>query len=201
MDTTIFGAGSRSIIVAQVISLLLFVFVGCGNTKSQRQSVLSQLNKLRDTIKANPGSDEAGHAMKELVETLEGNWRFAQIKACDAIGELGPLGASAVPNLMQAVEKNEPFVAQEAIHALARIGPDAAPALKLFIDEVKMARLDIPPGLGVLYAVDGLGNIGPPAREAIPTLERALTSTDAGLVHRTRQALRKIDPIGKYGVE
>jgi hypothetical protein len=175
--------------------------VGCADTKAERESISRRTSELKEIVKNDPGSKEGREALAELISFLNDDWPFARVQSCGALTQLGPLAAPAVPDLIRIASQNERFVSQEAVHALASIGPAAEPAADLFIDRVRSLPLHSRAGLATLYAVEGLGNIGPPAAtKAIPVLETALRSDDPILVRQVVRSLKKLNPLGSYDI-
>lgn len=173
-------------------NIILLLVPGC-ETRSDRIRVSEHTQKLGAIVKSDPDSEEAKKALAELIEILDGNWRFARCRSCIALYDLGPLAAPAVPDLLRAATCGDPYVEQESVRALASIGPAAAPALNLLTDIVEASVSGgKPAGLRTLFAVRGLGNMGGPALRTIPLLERASKSDDEIFAHDAKKSLEKL---------
>jgi HEAT repeat protein len=184
---------------AVAVILVLCLVSGCHNSIEDRKAIARHTQELRDIVKRDPNSEEGKEAFVELVNILNGKWSFARVHACGAFVDLGALATAAVPDLLRAATCGDGFVEQEAVHALASIGDGSAPTVDLLISIVKTAEMSISTvGLKEYYAAEGLGNIGEPARKAIPVLERVLQSKDDALVRAAAQSLDKLNPTGYY---
>ena len=176
---------------------LLTVVSGCGETNQDRVEISRHTKELGKTVIANPGSKQGDAALSELISILNGNWRFASCKACDALGDLGPSGAPAVPDLIRAAKRQEPFVSAAAVGALAQLGPTAVPALELLTEIVEVAVDNDYSDSRSLFAVDALGNIGRPALNTAPLLERGCKPNDSSIAYHCKQSLEKLSNVEK----
>ncbi len=128
--------------------------------------------------------------MREMREILTGDSSFARMKACCALGEIGPLARPAIPNLISALDSGDPVVMREAAHALGEVArdmPDAVPALT---ERLALSHSDV-----CVFSAEALGKIGEPALVAIPALEEAATSKSYLLSTAAGDALRKLRTI------
>ena len=107
--------------------------------------------------------------------------------ACGVLGDLGPLAAPAVPDLIKALNCEDPFVEREAPLALAAIGPAAAPAVPALIAKLKYDDDD-----AACFSADALGEIGEPALVAIPALEIAAQSKWELMADSANAAIEKL---------
>src|SRR5439155_1141101 len=95
----------------------------------------------------------------------------AASRAAECLSLIGPAARAAVPALREALASDNQWVRVHAARALWRIegrGEEVVPAL---LEEIRGR----PAGL---LAVECLGQIGPPARAAIPALRRAVDSAE-----------------------
>jgi hypothetical protein len=152
------------------------------------------IKDLETAVRADPGSDHSQSALNELIEILNGDWRFARCKAADALGRLGPLAEEAVPDLMRAATSGDMFVEGAAFDALASMGPAAEPAVDLMIERVEfgLAHYDGETGSDVWAAAEGLGNVGTKGLKSIPVLERASVHADPILAERAKRSLQRL---------
>ena len=89
-----------------------------------------------------------------------------RFRAAQALGEMGPNAAPAVPALAQALSDPHPDLRYFVARALSQIGPTAAPALPEVIAALRSDNLDQEKS----FLIITLGNIGPPAAPAVPLL-------------------------------
>ena len=163
-------------------------------------------------------------AIPALIEALkeEGKWR--RCAAADALGRIGPKAHSAVPALGWAMRDKDPRVAEKATATLARIGPAAVATLLEAARDEKNAALRLwalhslgqvkPPGREAVAALidavkdrqwevaataaRALGDMGSAAKDAVPTLNRALIAGDRpALWQAAARSLWKITPSGR----
>jgi HEAT repeat protein len=144
---------------------------------------------------------------------------------CRALGMIGPQAAAAAPVLQALLQNQNLVFRAAAAAALARIAPEQKDRLVDILRslansnpllnksqvvlpaKVALWRLGAekePPVQELIAALAGgspydtvqlLGDIGPPARSALPQLKRFLGSNkDINFRHRTAIAIRKIDP-------
>jgi hypothetical protein len=114
-----------------------------------------------------------------LGQALRDKNMDVQVAAAEALGELGPAGAPAIPDLIKALEGAIP---NHASDALALIGPGALPALRRALRHKEREVRG--------HAIDALGRIGAPAFSA---LRRALRDRDAD---NRGYAIRQLAPLG-----
>jgi HEAT repeat protein len=187
---TLMVCGFREFVIITVAAVLFTV--GC-DTADNRRQVTQHTKTLANQVKAGADSEERKAAMKDLIETLNGNWVFAQCQAAEALGSLGPLAKPALPELMKAANSKNGFVSNAAVRALSTLGPTATPAVDLLIGKVEYATTHADFSvLGTLDAVKGLGNIGEPAAKAVPILERATKLNDELVAQEAQKALDKL---------
>jgi HEAT repeat protein len=169
------------------------------------------------------GPKASGAAEALVVVLADSNYLLCRMAAW----ALAQIGAAAVPALIQALTSPDMFVRCEAAWALAQIGraaSDAVPALVTVLrsDEAQclakaMTSLPaeaehlcqttpvfIPPRKGTaeafcLSAIKALGEIGPPAAEAVPDLRRLAEAGNGTAQIVAIQALRQIDPAAASG--
>ena len=107
------------------------------------------------------------------------------VAAGDAMAVLGPTAKSAAPMLVGKLNHVQPWVRCSAMDALAAMGADAVPAL---VDTLKNG-----PGNAPIRAAIVMENIGPAAKDAIPTLEQVMQD-NPNWHDRITAVLGRIDP-------
>ena len=125
---------------------------------------------------------QAVPAIAALVEQL--NQPEVRIPALRALEAIGPQAAPLVPKVTALYSHPDAFVRLAATFVLCRMGPSAAEALQV-------ALLDEFPPLAEV-AGEGLGDLGPAAEPALPTLIKMLAMSQ----HYQFVALRTIERIG-----
>jgi HEAT repeat protein len=133
-----------------------------------------------------------GMKVDGLIRELKSGNLQQQIKAAEALKDLGPLAAPAVPALVEALNDKNPGLQHEALMTLERIGPAARGAvgdlIKLLENKDK-SRLHS-------GAIDALATIGRDAEKAVPLLKRLLAGKDSHLATAAGLALTQILPAG-----
>src|SRR5205814_1961429 len=98
-----------------------------------------------------------------------------------ALEELGPAASPAVPDLVLTLRNNSPAVGRRVCDVLVRIGPASVTALDATLqDRGHVHRA---------AAAWALAQLGPEAREAVPTLAKALSDRDRKLALLAADAL------------
>ncbi|MBL7133421.1 MAG: DUF1287 domain-containing protein [Phycisphaerae bacterium] len=161
----------------------------------------------------------AKDAVPALIDALKGGDWEMRCCAAEALGRIGPGAKAAVPALIDVLKGGDWDVRYYAAGALGRIGPAAKAAVPALEEALKdkdgnvryaaaaaLARLGLPDrGLPVLiallkgkssilgkYAAMALGEIGAPAKAAIPALKEALEDREADVRYAATDALKKI---------
>jgi len=106
--------------------------------------------------------------------------------AVEAFKVLGPLGRSALPDLLLLLDDSDDLIRNSAISALGFLGPSARQAVPALIEELQ---------IGSLTALESLGNIGPVAVEAVPIMISELERVDRD------QAQPWVISLGRIGSE
>ncbi len=94
-----------------------------------------------------------------------------RFRATQALGEMGPKAAPAVPALAQALSDPNRDLRHFAARALSQVGPAAAPALPELMAALRSNDLDQEKP----FLIITLGNIGLPAAPAVPLLIEKLS--------------------------
>ncbi len=115
-----------------------------------------------------PAGESAVAALAEavrapIIDDDKGN-PYRHWRSAEALGEIGPAAAEAVPALMAAMERDDGTVSAYAMLALGKIGQAAKDALPAIIK-----KLADPDSRGSFFA-KAVGYFGPLAEEALPAL-------------------------------
>jgi HEAT repeat protein len=127
-------------------------------------------------------------AVPQLIDAL----RYEPLRPCviNLLGRQGAAAKSATNTLVKLLDDPNPAVEYESVIALGAIGPDAKEAapelLQRFDAAVKQGG---PMAYGLAFA---LGRIGSP--EAVPSLKKAMASSDEALATFSAWALVQIQP-------
>jgi RNA polymerase sigma factor (sigma-70 family) len=125
----------------------------------------------------------AAAAAPALIKALKDPDPDVRILAIRALGEIGPAGKEAVPLLEQAVA--DPGTAFDAALALWSVSHDPEIPIKVLLPAA------LPDKGG--HAIRALGEMGPAAQAAIPTLQEAMKSDDNNRKYDSIEALWRID--------
>ena len=129
---------------------------------------------------------DAALAVPALVRTLRDDVSAVRRDAAWALGRVGPAAAPAVAALARALGDDFTDVGQAAARALAALGPDAGGAVRPLIAALRDRHL-------ATDAAMALGEIGPPARAALPKLRALARGTNAALAEVAKEAMRNIE--------
>jgi HEAT repeat protein len=159
---------------------------------------------------------EGADAIPALTEAMRGT----NIVLCRlAAKALSQIGRPALPVLVHHLKHHDPFVRGEAAVALGWMGPAAAPAVPHLVDVLRlppaarprpmpapppgaptpvtpiaMTAADPPPTEDGCRAsaAQALGRIGPPAADALPALQLALSDPSVAVRQAAEVALRQV---------
>jgi len=121
--------------------------------------------------------------ISELCITASEPKGLAGVQSLEALGDMGPDAAAAVPALLKLLEKPGlamlgtrwgPAHKAAIVRTLGKIGPAAAPAVPALLVLLKSNKPQIQWEVSV-----ALGKIGPSARAAVPALVAILTTREA----------------------
>ena len=105
-----------------------------------------------------------------LMEVIDSNERLRERgQAIQALGNLGPAGASAVPSLLHVIRNDEHRLKLEAAEAIANISPPADTVVPELIEMLKNDYYAIR-----LSAAVALGGLGAKSVDALPILKKML---------------------------
>jgi HEAT repeat protein len=145
---------------------------------------------VRALLRAGP---QPAPEVAALVNALHSDLDVVRFHAASALGDLGAAGRPGVPALIHAsLWDEDPAIQLGAAMALWKIDPDKGP----LVLHVLIRALDDANELICWIAVEGLGQMGPAAREAVPALRQALqrdfrvSLIKTGVIH----ALERIGP-------
>jgi vesicle coat complex subunit len=141
---------------------------------------------------------EAKAATPALVPVLKDSDKNVRVAAATALWRMGSAAKAAAPGLVEALKGDEETqVRMMAAYALGKIGAEKDVVVSLAgvlrSDAVVVRRA----------AAFALGEIGPPAKEAVSDLVTVFRDNDMIASKNAAQALRKIDPeaAAKAGVK
>ena len=129
----------------------------------------------------------AGEAVPRLVSQLKSARWMPEIEAClEALRDIGPTVEGVVPALVWALTHDDKNARPHAAVALGRVrAAEAVPDL--------IAALDDSYATTRMCSARALGEIGPPARRAIPRLTKLARDDEDGLTREVAQkALKKL---------
>jgi HEAT repeat protein len=138
---------------------------------------------------ADADPDEVRFALRSAQQKLRSADAVVRQRGAEALGELGPLAAPAVPDLVRALSDLTLAVGAAAKAALPRVG---AAAIAPLTD-----ALDDPDVLVRQRAADVLGTFGPQAAPATSALARALDDEVVTVRERAVWALGRIGPAAR----
>ncbi|HUS40739.1 MAG: HEAT repeat domain-containing protein [Pirellulales bacterium] len=189
----------------------------------QLAKLVDQLNSEDNAVQAAAAAtlarmgDAAAPAVDALVEQLKDDDPHVRAHAARALGSIGdPAKGSAealavliadkdetvrratihalrrikpgkdliAPLMIKALGNADPQVVALATHNLAEVGPDIVPAMITAMDDERT----------VYWAILVLEELGPDAKDAVPSLAKALVHEDEEVRHEAAQALRAIGP-------
>ncbi|MGA2066631.1 MAG: HEAT repeat domain-containing protein [Thermoguttaceae bacterium] len=110
-----------------------------------------------------------------------------RLRAAISLGRIGPAAKDAAASLQGALNDKEPLVSISAAVALWKVGGEVDVVVPVLMSMLKSMPRDSAP-------VEALGEIGPPARAAIPALIERLTTARNSDRSATAQAIYHIDP-------
>lgn len=162
-------------------------------------------------------------AIPPLIEALEDSNRIVRANAAFALGKIGPSAKQAIPTLTKLLTDPDADVRAAASKAVGAIDPKATVAIGPLVRRLrgdwremknaaeslsKMGEAAVPPLIEALHdrelkvriaAAHILGEIGPAAKDAVPSLTAALKDRSgipggASMVDVAAEALGKIGP-------
>jgi len=120
-----------------------------------------------------------------------------QVKAANALANIGPEANDAVPGLLKAIRSNSLETRRAVVWALAGIGSTdkavVAPLVAVLEDQRNPTSTRAP-------AATALGKVGPPAAEAVPALVRLLGDDNEHARRAAVKALGKIGPAAQNAI-
>ena len=132
----------------------------------------------------------AAPAVTVLTAALKDKDESVRRAAATALGDIGPNAKNSVPALVSALDDPAGSVTLSAIESLGKIGKASVPALVEKLKAVHFQHL----------ATTVLGEIGPDASEAVPSLTGLLNTKDTELRREVILTLAAIGPASKTAV-
>ncbi len=133
---------------------------------------------------AKAGSPGYTAVIEPIVAGLKSTNQTKRYLAFHTLRRLGKSGVSALPTLIDLVRGTDVSIATEAAGIIAGFEELGAPAVSVLVGELR--DLNSPKARTVVFT---LGRIGPPAKEALPTLRACLAKTQDFSQYPLRDAL------------
>lgn len=157
---------SLAILTASISLVFFAAFVF--DSPIKRQIAHARIKKLIRAAKEDPLNDRYP---KELLAIAQSKYSFAATNAVVGLGEIGSSASAVIGPLAELLKSPDSFVSREAARALSRLGPLSAPVLSELENAVVHGRADVDT---TWFAAEAVGNIGPPARRALPMLREKM---------------------------
>jgi HEAT repeat protein len=139
---------------------------------------------------------DAKVAVPALVEALRDRFPWVRAEAASALGGIGSGAKVALPALRRTMKDQNARVRTSAAIAIWYLGRQAKEPLPILLESLKgkdREDTDFDP-LSLKTAVQVIGEMGPEAKKAGPTLVPLLKETRWGIRREAVKALKKIDP-------
>lgn len=140
---------------------------------------------------ASIGGPDSAPALDGLIEALNSDTDIVRNSACYALGKMGSAAAPAIGPLRKNLKSDDPFFRMASAWALLQIQPGDKDVVAVAVPLLTEHLTDEREQLRYEIAV-ALGNIGPPAKPAIPALEKALDDESEAVAKAAAEALKKI---------
>jgi HEAT repeat protein len=134
----------------------------------------------------------AGAAVPSLLESLKSEDDDIKYSATYALGKIGEQAKDAYPELMKIMNSEEEFPRIAAVWAMTRIDPGRPEVVTAAVPLLTRA-LQSDRDLVRTEAAATLGEIGAPAKAALPALKQALNDRSAAVQDAARQAIQRIE--------
>jgi HEAT repeat protein len=174
----------------QLAAALLLLSTGCGGA-SKWTAQLESGDATERAAAARALSDmgpAARPAVPALARAVADPDPEVRRLAAYALRQIGPDARDAAPDLEKALADSVPAVKRAAAYALLAVSPDSAAPLPTLIEAIQ---------LGDARAIVAVGQMGPAAREAIPSLVQAMGNRSTVVRVQAVQALARSDPSDK----
>jgi HEAT repeat protein len=122
-------------------------------------------------------------AVPVLADAWKGQNVYVRRAVADALGSIGPEAKEAIPALLEWIKADEPY-AQRAAQALNKISPEPKVFVPAAIEVItkRLAKKDTGwYGSAAETMIEGLGKMGPAAKDAVPILIKVLEAKVAVL--------------------
>jgi hypothetical protein len=133
--------------------------------------------------KSDPGPFYHGRPLSHWSRCLKSSQSEIRGSGFDALRGIGPEGVAAIPVLMELLA-DEIYTSATAAQLLGQIGPSA---ISVLLPALHSSEVGVRWG-----AVHALGEIGPPAKEAIPIIKQLVGDEDTEVCQAAMKALDKI---------
>jgi len=142
-------------------------------------------------VLAQIGTD-AKAAVPALIKSLDAQDIEIQGSSAYALGKIGPAASEAVPKLRQLLEGNDELARRVSVWALLKIQPNNERLITRAVP-LLTAGLQSERALARQEAAASLGEIGAPAKSAIPALKKLLNDPVPAVREAAAAALEKLD--------
>jgi HEAT repeat protein len=162
--------------------LAVLAIIDVKSPGNETSSILEALARIDPTAKG------VVPAMTAILQNKEAKRELRQLVVF-TLAEMGPAAKEAVPALIEELRASRKPTAVSFLavkKALQAVGAEAVPALVNLVSAEKDNRIR-------RYAIEVLGQIGPPAKAAIPALRQCLDSPDDIVRERAADALKRIE--------
>ena len=170
-----------------IICACLFGLYRCQGPDSPRwrKAVARELQEAKSNVLKNV---DAQDGMMRLRGAAKSSNSFERTYAVGTIGELGPKGADAMPELLEALQTEDLYVRREAAIAAGKMGAAGCQAVPSLIRLLHFRESD-----SSIFAAESLGKLGSCALEAVPALRVAAQDSNPDLLKSAaRKALNRL---------
>ena len=157
-------------------------------------SLSSEISQERTAAAIELASDIDVGAVS-VIPVLQESLNQGNIEAAKALGSIGALAKTAVPDLINALKQDDKDLQCYAMRSLGYIGAEAEVVAPILID-----ALDSPHKKIICYAVEALGYFGIHAAPAVPILIRMLQEDYDSFYSDVMIVLQNIGPAAKAAV-
>jgi HEAT repeat protein len=127
------------------------------------------------------------HKLSEIVGREQTS--VSMFTAANVLGEMGPVAVNAIPILTRTLKHNDSWARISAAQALWKIDRQQFPvAIEVLVEEIS-----VHPSIVAYSAAKTLGEMGPDAKAAVPTLVKLRWYPDVSVRTAVARALERID--------
>lgn len=154
-----------------------------------------QSSEVRRAAAAALGLIKSASAVAALAKALSDPDPEVRCLSALALEAIGPKAAPAIPQLSQALSDSVNYVRIPAVDALGAMGASAVAAVPALVSVLMRKNED---GMVLVSTAYALGNIGPPAKDALPALHQIIDTRRLGSA--AQEAILRIEgkPVPVY---